>query len=250
MSTRYFLWRIRTAILLMMPLFVLASCGNPSSQKTKPPAPSISTQAEQYMLTQALAEIALEKGQTNPKLFKSYAKSLNAYGSENKKELQLAVLSIEYELSDQPEKHALLVPVPLNSAKPSFTSLRQVQRKLSALPHTLYNLQPYYVMVTFPPAQKFSHEPSLLQGQLNDAQKEMMSKAAPPTAAENAKLQLQLVQFFMKMRVQDAAYLALENAKDSLATMAEKSPELDITSLSQEADALEARLRKEMPYKL
>jgi hypothetical protein len=50
--------------------------------------------------------------------------------------------------------------------------------------------------------------------------------------------------------MRDAAYLALENAKDSLAYLAKNNYDTNVTLLSQRADALEVQLHKEMPYKL
>jgi hypothetical protein len=249
MKILHSLRRILVAILLITPFFALSGCGDFPFFKSKP-IPSKSTRAEQYILAQALAELALETEPNNKKLLKSYTKVLNAHGAEKTKELQVAVLSIEYTLSGQSDDQAVLVPVPVSATMPSFKALQQVQKKLSALPHTLHDLRAYYALIPFPPAQKFSHDPSVLQQQLKDARQEMMDGMAPLPDYENAKLQLQLVQFFIKAHVRDAAYLALENAKDFLASMAEKSPDRNISSLSQEADALESRLRKEMPYKL
>jgi hypothetical protein len=242
--------RILTFILLIIPIFTLAACGNFSFVKWNHPVSSKSTQADQYVLTEALAVLALEKDQNDKKLLKSYTKNLNARGSEKKRESQIAVVSFEYTLNGQSEKRDLLVPVPVSTATPSFSALQQVQRNLSALPYTLHNLHAYYVTVSFPPSQKFSDDTSLLRRQLGDERQKMLDEATPLSSYENAQLQLQLVQFFMNVRMRDAAYLALENAKDTLAYLAENTSDVDITSLSHKADMLEAQLHKEMPYKL
>jgi hypothetical protein len=240
---------ILTLILLIAPLFVLVACGQFSFLKQRHPPLTKSIQVEQYVLIQALAALVLDKDPNDKIQLKSYAKSLNSSEKGKEKESQIAVLAMEYSLRDQSEKRILLVPVPVTPTMPSFNALQQVQKNLSALPYTLHNLRAYYVTVSFPAAQKFSSEAVVLRQQLDEERQILMNEAVPLAAYENATLQLQLVQFFMKMHVRDAAYLALENAKDMLAILAEQTAEVDITSLSQKTDMLESKLHKEMPYK-
>lgn len=237
--------------LLLAPIFLQSGCTALSNLPFfKAKQPSFSSKyapAEQVVLTQSLAILALDKDQNK---LKTYVKNLNTYGKAKEKEAQIAVLSLEFTLKDQPGKRRLLVPVPVNAKTPSFNALRQVQSRLSALPYTLQNLHAYYVPVSFPASQKFSSDSSVLQQQLEEEQQKMIEEATPLSSHDSARLQLQLAEFFIAMRVRDAAYLSLENAKGALADMAENAPEVNIVSLSQQADSLESRLRKEMPYKL
>lgn len=245
--------RILTFILLIMPLFTLAACSNFPFFKQKPPMPSKSVQAEQYVQAQALAALALEKNQNAKILPKSYVRNLNAHASGKKSagtDSQISVLAMEYTLRGQSEVRTVLVPVTVTATVPSFKSLRQVQKELSSLPYTLHNLRAYYIMVAFPPSQKFSNDADLLRQQLDSEQEAMLAETTTLSSYENARLQLQLVEFFMKIHVRDAAYLALGNTKDALVSLAEDTSDGDVASLSQKTDALESQLHKEMPYKL
>lgn len=243
-------------IFILLSLLALAGCSDFfQAFKAKPkPVISQSTQAEKYVETLALTQLALLTQPDNLTMAKPYVKTLNAYVFEkksNRKNLQLVVLELDYTAEDQKERQMLIVPVPLVATSPKFSALQRVSKKFSGIPHTLHNMRAYYVTVMFPPSTKFSKENRImLHQQLLSEQQNMMADAEEVPPLENARLQLQLVRFFMRNHARDSAYLALENVKDALGFLAERSPDADITALSQETDALESRLHKEMPYKL
>jgi hypothetical protein len=178
---------------LIMPLLTLAACNHLPFYASKPhPAPSKSTQAEGYLLTQALTKLALEKEMTDKTPLKSHINTLNAYAAKKPNESRMAVLSIEYTLSGQSKKEMLLVPIPLSATQPKLEALQKVHKNLSTLPYTLHNLQVYYVTVV-PTSQKFSSDASLLRLQLDEAQEAMLADATSLTEEESAQLHLHLV---------------------------------------------------------
>jgi hypothetical protein len=64
-----------------------------------------------------------------------------------------------------------------------------------------------------------------------------------------ARIGLQLTRFFMRNKYKEPAYLAIENAKQSLAQVDETSGDPDATrGLSKEIDAQESLLYKTMPF--
>lgn len=65
-----------------------------------------------------------------------------------------------------------------------------------------------------------------------------------------ARLELQLTRFFMQHQYKEAAYLAIENAKHSLAMVDESTPDAADTArgLFDEIDAQEMLLYKTMPF--
>lgn len=77
----------------------------------------------------------------------------------------------------------------------------------------------------------------------------LLATTAPLSDVAEAKVQLQLLQFFMARHLRDAAYLAAENAEQSLANIEDKRGDnTDTNDLSAELDTLKARLRREMPF--
>jgi len=250
MRIHRFSYGVFTAALLLMPLLILDGCSD-SVKKPKRPVVSKSMQAEQRVLTLTLAELALENNPKDTKVIAQYVKTLNTQAAAKTKtetETVQPVLVMEYTLRGQSEPRTLLVPVVVGTEMPAFKPLRQVQGRLGGLLYTLRDLRAYYVTVTWPPMQKFST--GEFAQQIAAEKQHLLTGALPLSPYENAQLQLQLTQFFLKTRMRDAAYLALENAKDSLAMVAEEMPSLDIAALSQRASDLELRLHKEMPYKI
>jgi len=238
-----------TVLLLFIPLLVLDGCSR-FTEKPRRPVIAKSVQAEQYITHQALAELALEQN-SNAKMIAQQIKTLNAPVSNKEKirqEITQAVLIMEYTLKGESRYRQLLVPVAVTEDMPAFKYIRQVGTRLGQLPYTLRNLHAYYISIAWPPLEKFTA--GELPQQLAAGKQKMLAGALPLSSYENARLQVQLAEFFLKTRVRDAAYLALENAKADLAMVAEETPAVDIAELLRRTDAVEVRLHKEMPYKL
>lgn len=243
-------------LLLLLPLLALSGCGDFLQLFASKPKPVISKsmQVRTYIEQMALTQLALNKQPDDIILAKPHLKRLRGFTAGKgvkSKYLQLAVLTLEYTSDGQSEKQKLIVPITLAEKQPEFSSLKRVTEKLTGIPYTLYNVRAHYVAVPFPPTVSFSKDDAtVLRKQLASEQEDIMANAQSLSPVENVRLQLQLVHFFMQKKMRDGAYLALENAKETLAYLAEKWPETDISSFSKEADTLETNLRKTMPYKL
>jgi hypothetical protein len=244
--------RLPGCLLLLMGVIVLSDCsGMLRGYKHKPKSAGnyASMQAKPFVLNLALAELALNNDADSAT---PYVKALNRAGEQNTspKTIELPVVVIDYTLTKKTKIKKLLVPVVISETQPKFSSLEKILQHFPAS-HVLHNLQAYTVIVALPPSFKFSKDNAvLLAEQLKEERDEIMASAEPLPAYDTARLQLQLTQFFLDNHLRDAAYLSMENAKDTLTSMARTEPDQNITALSQEAHAMESKLHKEMPFKL
>lgn len=203
------------------------------------------------MLDLTLAQLALTPPGGNIEAAKPYLRKLHA-GTKIKHSVPLTLLSMDYKVPHGTGKHTLLVPVPLTDDA-DFSMLAIVLKHLSGVPYVLQDLHAHAVTLAPPPHVRFSwHDAALLHHQLARRQKHIIAgaKALPPFT--DAKLQLQLTQFFIDQHVRDAAYLAMENTKNALAqaTTQQSADPADIAALSKEADVVENDLHEKMPYSL
>ena len=241
--------------MLCLSLALLPGCSDFFAPKHKPKHAAVSAkpvQAEKFALNLALADLALKKDPGNVAAAAPYVKVLNSsVSAKTPQDMQIAMVVFEYAEPKQAEREKLAVPVPLSDEQPKFSELKQAMKSFLGVNHVLHNLRAYTVTVTPSLQAKLSKDDAtLLAQQLQGEQQRILATAQELSPYENARLQLQLTRFFLEARTKDAAYLALENAKDALAFLAEKERGTDITALSEIAGALEIRLHKEMPYKL
>lgn len=247
--------RLRVWALLVFPLLALAGCDHlfPRPAKPKPPAMSSAEQAQQYVFNQAVARVVLGQTPEGLAIAKPFVQSMNAYAAKKQKRtgIPLTVLVLEYAIEGEEGKQKLVVPIAADGK--DFSDLQEVLRKLSGSPYTLHNLRVYRLSFVPPGKRTFSTDyADALRQQLLTQQQQWLSETRALPLKDNAELQLALVRFFMQEQWRDAAYLALENAKEALARMEAKEPEHKeaLESLSKEVDILENNLRRDMPYHL
>lgn len=235
----------------LLPLFLLLALTGcalfPQQHKPRPKhdAAIKSEQAERFLENLALAEIALEKNGAKAAAVKTQVKALNESGKGKKSPTTLTVTAVVLEYPGE----KLLAPI---GGKSRFQPLQKIQQKYAGMnKERLRNIKAGNVNVTLPSAIRFSSEDGIaLKDQLETAKERIIATAQPLPAYENAQMQVQLARLFIQSRQRDAAYIAMENAKDALAAIAERSPQTDIKSLTAETEALEQRLHKELPYRI
>lgn len=245
---------LRYASLLALPLLVLAGCETTHRffafhHKHALPSVSASVPAEQYVLNTALAQLALMPPEGSLHAALPYVKKLGIR-KKVKNLYSLTVIAMAYK-TPSAEKFTLLAPAPLTSAASDFKPLKTLLRHLATKPHTLQDIRIYLIAFT-PERTSFSRtDPRVLRRQLSDLQMQMLSGNDTLEPFDDATLDLKLVRVFMECHARDAAYMALENAKNALAqATAQSADQTRITELSHEADELENQLHKEMPYTL
>lgn len=222
---------------------MLAGCGLFPDHKPKPRTPALSKSAlaEQFVYNVSMSQMALRKDVSAT----PYVQKLNELGKKNKtpESLDVTIVVLNYNTSDT------IVIAPLGNGKSKFVSLQKIQKQAGG--GQLKDIQVYGSEVSVPPPFKFSKDDkATLTEQIASEQQKLLANKHALSSVDAAQAQLLLTKYFLETKQRDAAYLALEDAKYSLAYIAEKNPEKDIASLSKETDALEDRLHKEMPYNL
>lgn len=220
--------------------------------KAKPkPVAVKAIQQEEFVQNLTLASLALQKDPSTVGAAKPHVAKLNTATSIKKqKNVPLKIVAFEYKTQGKKEIKKLLAPVHA-SEESSFSFIGQALDELAGKQYVLQNIYTYAVTLTLPPPAKFSTTDStVLAQQLASQQQRLLAttRAIPPY--ENAKLQTHLTRFFLETRRRDAAYLMLENTKNTLAFIAEKTPQIDIASLNDDTKTLEERIRSELPYEL
>lgn len=231
-------------------LTAMAGCTSIFDNFATKPRPNTfkSVHTEKYLELLTQAKLSLESG--NESEIKTHLKALDNYTAHkkpDKKILEQQVAVFEYSLQGGNEKRYLIAPL---ETKNQFSSLQALMKKLIRMPHTLHNINLYNVSFSIPSATKFnSSDLSDAREKIYSQENEIISTAQEIPSLEMAKMQLALTKLFIQARIRDAAYISMENTKESLAKIAEKHPGAEISRLSKEADEMEVILHKELPYK-
>ena len=225
-------------------LLAVTACGSP---QPKAPAISREVQTERYVRNLALLQLTLERASADSIAAKTYVKSLNGYSASNKKNAKnIGMRSVLLDYKTESGKNTLVVPVPQLRGHSDFTALRSVTALLGGS-YTLRGVKAYVLHITPSRLTAFPAETADWSQEVQQHQSVILESTAALAEADNARLQLELVRFFMQQRMRDAAYLAMENAKEALASLSQSG---DVAALSKEASALENTLHQTLPYKL
>ncbi len=190
---------------------------------------------EKVQLT--LLEVADSQEISNLKAIKSYTEQSSA----NPEKLPAIILTFKNGAASE----RLIL-----SATPPAT-LPAMMKKLESTGYRLQDI--HLVNVTLAPAPIPGElEGTALRQVLQQQEQQIADSAQKLPPLEEAKLQLELIRFFIKQRCRDAAYLSVDNVKRLLAdaTSAQPGDKALIESLSQQVETLDTELRKTMPYTL
>lgn len=136
------------------------------------------------------------------------------------------------------------------SAGDSDALLELLNRSAHSCP--LYNIWPATVTVRRSPPLVFADaSPEEIRQMTAQRLDGILHNAARPGPLTEAKTQMQLARIFIDNRQRDGAYIAVENAKQSLAA-AEGTPDNKeaVKALLQELESMESEMQQTMPFTL
>lgn len=251
--------KINTGILLLPVL--LGGCGLFSSEQpihTRKIAHHTSKmeetrKMESYLVHLSLAELALENGA--PGLLTSQVDYTDARNFSLKKQdgtITQPVIVIEYGIKRKSDHRMVIVPFEMPHESSQFSDLADIMTKLETLPYTLYDLR--MVKIQIPPQTPLGiqgNDPIASQAVIEDRFRTLLKNSSTIAPLVQTKIDLQETQFFMEHSYKDAAYIALENAKLSIAKAAAVGRDEDSATIKILSDAIEEEenhLRQSMPF--
>lgn len=90
-----------------------------------------------------------------------------------------------------------------------------------------------------------------MKSALHMQEQQLLASAVPLTSVSEISAELRLIRFFIERHLRDAAYIAADNAKQSLASLSHNAGnDAEVNRLSKELELLESDLRKTMPFTL
>ncbi len=219
----------------------------------KAKTPEAEFQADVYVLQLTLARIALT--QQPPALEEAQA-HLALLGSPTAMQDVSAfqpLVVLEYDMKGEKGTERFAAPISLTDNSSQFPALLDVMNALGDRPLVLREIR--LKIATFTP-QSFDDfakkDPALLRKALNDKADRIQSQAKRLSPIEQAHLFLRLTRFFTEHHFKDAAYIAVENAKQLLAEIStnEDTDKKVINDMNEELESLEVTLHKTMPFTL
>lgn len=253
--------RARRAFIII-PLMLLSACGifggeessqPPKARHARHPKPEEIYQADAYLLHLSLARLALQASPTNVSASAADWNIARAYSvqKQNGNALQ-PTLILEYTLKGQAEHKHIAIPFDMPHTTPEFPDLESAMARLSPLPYTLYDLRPAVVSLPAPTTMDEEGMNAAVARKLVDDRLELLAKRTIPLSPmTQARIDLQLARFFIRHKYKDPAYIAVENAKQSLAMVEERSGDgADSRTLSREIEETDSLLHKTMPLTL
>lgn len=164
---------------------------------------------------------------------------------------QTAVV-VTYHIKHDNKAQQVLIPISITPDY-HFEDLEEIFSWLDGTSHTLDDIHPVTLVSLPPRVIKFPQDDmSRTKIMINEEIHLLLSKKIAFSATNEAELQVQLLAFFMNYHQKEAAYLAAENAEQSLAK-AESNADAETDSigkLSTRLEALETQLHQEMPFTL
>jgi len=253
---------------LLLPLSLLALAGCEPPMEPPPAKPRVQEQQEApakkpeqvafppaaYPLHLSLADLTLEAGD-DPSSAAADFDIARAYSSQpqERKTLQPAVI-IEYSLRDSAARRFVVAPFYMPKEDADFPSLEDIMTRMSSLSYTVYDLRVGVISIpALSPLPPEGNDRDAAKKLAEDSLAPLIKSAAPLPPMGQARVYLQLARFFTSNKYKEPAYLAIEEARQSLALVNE-SATADKTesgrNLTREIDTQEALLHKTMPFTL
>lgn len=252
----------RRLVLCTAVLLTFSACA-PADERDaiKPPqAKALRYDSKDFVTHLSLARIALGApgaGDASAKasiaVLQRYAAQRHKPAGKDKEKIYQPVFIVDYEIDAQDAPLHVLAPLDAPYVSSRFPELRDILEALGdSAPYTLHNVRVGVAIVNPPPLKALEKaEKAEKIRTLDTEQQRLIATIASPLPLEQARAQLQLTRFFIDARIRDGAYLALENAKQALATATNapaKSEELE--ALGKQMEELEVELPKAMPFTL
>lgn len=201
--------------------------------------------ASAYVKSLALAQISPEDNAADLEV-------VNAYASQKPKEQGVVVVVLEYKTAGTAALKRVLAPVALSGKSEEFPDLLEVMTRLERKTYTLHNI--YVASTKTSPDKAMKIPDDLTDEALKDAlaaqQQRLLDRSKRLAAIDHMRAQLRLIPFFINHRFRDAAYLTADDARKNLADLQGAANEETQKSLSQQLEAYEAEMRKDMPFTL
>lgn len=210
--------------------------------------------ADEYLYHLALADIALQDKSQDASSVDSSLQVLQAYTAKSGKKAktpgpafqQVAVLECKLGAG------MLREAAPLVKDERTRQALQNLLGRLRARGCVLTNVHTAKVVVKKDIPLTFAKAtPDEIRDAVHAAVARVLATQTRPGALKEAQDQIKLLRLLIDSRQQDAAYIATENAKQTIA-LAENAKEnrQEIETLLSQLEALETELHKAMPYSL
>lgn len=246
---------IHAFVLALLPVLLFACTQNTPPDKGRPPYKIVKippSKPKDYVLNLSLATIKLAQETPTPASLAPYLEVIEKYSSQKgaAKSQKITTVIVEYKTAKAEETQKLLVPFN-NASKQKFSSLRDVINQLGANA-VLYNVKPVHTHVFVPNKMILAKRPlSEIRDTVTGRLQSLIAVSKPFSAMEETRVQMHLAKLFMENRMRDAAYLAIDNAKNSLAQVEKDTPQDRAgNGLASELEQLESDIRKTMPFTL
>lgn len=240
--------------------FLITSCTNSKSPEPLPPTTIKEVKKQRpkpvvkphYEMYDYVKELALAKYDQDVKSLKVRLAVIQGFAEEKRdKAISQPVIIITYNIKGQKETKQLIAPFKMSKYDEySFPDLLEILTTINGTEYTIDDIHPLIVTNLPEKNLQFPEQNIAMIRKIvdNELQSLLVNSAALPDIDE-ANVQLHLMQLFMAHHIRDAAYLAAENAKQSLANAEQaKSKSNMIKLLSIRLDTLENQLHKEMPF--
>lgn len=222
------------------------------AQVTPPPQEIVLYGPNAYLLHLTLADLTLQASAPEIPVPDPDYEIARAYSQQVQSGIILQpALILEYTVKDSHEHKHVAIPFSMPHEDDGFPGLAEAMDRLNNLSYTMYDLR--LAVISLPPSEPMLEETTdnaIAQSHITNRLEPLIRKAAPMPAMLQSRLGLELTRFFMLHKYKEAAYIAIENAKHSLATVSISSPESDVAiqNLFGEIDAQEKLLYKTMPF--
>lgn len=234
--------------------FLLSSCGLlfPENQPKPRAKAKPHYSASEFVENLALSRLKLSSGTAEIPV--ANLEILNAYNAQRKnKPASQTLVLIEYKVNGEQSRRHVVAPVAADSENNNFHALLGVMNLLKQTPSTIYNIHLFSATIAPVKAQKIpmTGEENIKYA-LDQRQQHILEKMQKLSPANEVQLQLQLIAFFTEYRFRDAAYLCVENTKQTLAkaTVGATISSDQLQDFSQRLETLESELHRALPFTL
>jgi hypothetical protein len=248
---------MRKAFFLLLTLVFAACASHPPAQVTqvRKPVAKPYYEAEAFVTHVMLARLMLAEPDADIEAVTPHLSVVQAYTEQTKKDDAFfqPVIIISYTAKNKKGLQRLMAPFSLSQDTAEFPNLRNILAGLKT-EYTVNDVHPAVLKVGHLRALKFLNNDadSTLEHYKKVIDHEaqiLLLRTSRVTPLEEAHTQLLLLQFFMAYPMRDAAYLAAENAKQSLAVAEDtQNNSAIIGTLSEQLGAQEAKLHELMPF--
>lgn len=253
---------IRRIICMILPIIV-CSCSAPPPSPAPPPShpqeivkkqhPKPSKpyyEMDAYVKQLTIAKILLARNPYNIEDAITQLEIIQVFAAEQQTQVLFQpVIIISYRIKGERELKELVVPFRSPSSS-SFPELEEILSLFKGIDYIMNDIHP--AVVRNLPARNLNFpitNPEKIRTMINSELSQLIQTKSSFRDIDEAKIELHLLQFFMAHHMRDAAYLAAENAEQSLANAEKSAGSSDtINNLSSQLDMLEGQLHKEMPF--